>query len=72
MGIKVLHYGRAFWCYGCKAMRLEGQCRHTADLHLHPSGTKIRHAMIKKTKLPPEMIRPDILRLVSTMKKIFT
>lgn len=71
IGIKIFHFGKAFYCKVCGSMTLEDVCPHSETQRIHPSGTKIRKAFLKKTAPREEMMRKEITELVLKENKLF-
>jgi sulfate adenylyltransferase len=71
MGIKILHMSEALYCKQCGGMTLSARCPHSKEHWIRPSGTKVRSALVQKTHIPEEMMRPEIVRLLLREKELF-
>ena len=71
LGIIPLFFKSFFYCKKCKSVENEKTCPHPPSEHINFSGTKIRE-MIKKGKTPPpELMRPEVARIIMSYKNPF-
>ena len=71
MGIKIFHFGKAFYCAECKGTAFEDTCPHAEKYRVHPSGTLIRKMLIEGKVPPADMMRPEIARILLKEKDLF-
>jgi sulfate adenylyltransferase len=71
MGITILHFSRAFYCLKCKKTVFEEDCPHDERYHVHAAGSVVRDLLLKKSPPPPEMIRPEVVKLLLKEKDLF-
>ena len=71
MGIEIFHFGRAFYCTGCKRATFEEDCPHDEKFHVHAAGTTIRKFFLEGKLPPSEMMRPEMVKILLKEKKLF-
>ncbi|MBI4085859.1 MAG: sulfate adenylyltransferase [Candidatus Liptonbacteria bacterium] len=71
MGIKIFHFGKAFYCTRCKTTAFEDACPHGEKYRVHSSGTLIRNMLTIGKAPPAEMLRREISRILLKEKKLF-
>ena len=69
--IKILCFNEPYYCKMCEQITTSQTCPHNKKYHLEISGTKIRKAILNKSKIPEINIRKDILRKLQDTKNIF-
>ena len=71
LGIIPLFFKSFFRCQKCDAVVNDKICPHPEKFHTQFSGTKIRQ-MLQEGKLPPpDLMRPEVARIVVDSKEIF-
>jgi sulfate adenylyltransferase len=71
LGIVPLFFKSFYFCKKCNSVVNEKICPHPSSDHINFSGTKIRE-MIKKGKIPPpELMRPEVARIIMSYKNPF-
>jgi sulfate adenylyltransferase len=71
VGIEPLYYHYAFYCKKCDGIVSEKICPHDSDLHMEPSGTKLRGMLSDGESPPPELMRPEVAETVLTLDGVF-
>ena len=69
--IEILCFNEPYYCKMCEQITTSQTCPHNKKYHLEISGTKIRKAILNKSKIPEINIRKDILRKLQDTKNIF-
>lgn len=64
IGITLLKLQGPFYCAKCKAIATDNSCGHDESLRTHISGTMIRHMISKHKTPPPEIMRPEVSRVI--------
>jgi sulfate adenylyltransferase len=71
MGIRIMHFSKAFFCLKCGKTTSEEDCPHEEQFHVHAAGRVVR-ALLESGKPPaPEMIRPEIVEILLKEKELF-
>ncbi|MHB2035735.1 MAG: sulfate adenylyltransferase [Nitrososphaerales archaeon] len=65
VGIIPLKYQEAFYCQLCKSMATERTCPHPISDHLLISQTKMRELLKEGRSLPSEILRPEVIKILS-------
>ncbi len=65
IGVVPLRYGETFHCRRCGGMASPKTCAHPAEDHVATSQTRIRQALRDGSPLPPEIIRPEVAKVLS-------
>ncbi len=64
LGITPLFIREAFYCRKCGGMATEKTCPHSPEYRIKISGTRIREMLRRGEIPPPEMMRPEVARVV--------
>ncbi len=64
IGMKALKFTETFYCKKCNGITSDKVCPHGNDHRLIISQTKIREMLIKKEKIPSEIIRPEVAEVL--------
>jgi ATP sulphurylase len=64
IGMKALKFTETFFCRKCNGITSDKVCPHGNDDRLIISQTKIRDMLIKKEKIPAEIIRPEVAEVL--------
>ena len=64
LGITPLFIREAFYCRKCGGMATEKTCPHGPEYRIKISGTRIREMLRRGEVPPPEMMRPEVARVV--------
>jgi len=68
LGIEILRMHGPFYCRRCDGVATEKTCPHwelSPDQVRHISGTEVRTLFSKREEIPPELMRPEIVKSVS-------
>ena len=65
VGIIPLRYQETFYCQLCKSMATERTCPHPISDHLLISQTKMRELLKEGRSLPSEILRPEVIKILS-------
>jgi len=71
VGIEPLYYHYAFYCKKCDGIVSEKICPHDSDLHMEPSGTKLRGMLSEGESPPSELMRPEVAETVLMLDEVF-
>ncbi|MBU0976384.1 MAG: sulfate adenylyltransferase [Patescibacteria group bacterium] len=71
LGIKILKYEDAFYCEVCNNMATSKTCSHNDKFKIKPSGTMIRDKIRSKERIPEEIVRPEVMKVLQEMKEVF-
>ncbi len=63
--VRPIKFAETFFCRRCGWMATPKTCGHGASEHLDTSQTRIRAALAKGEKLPSEIIRPEVVEILS-------
>lgn len=65
VGTKPLRYMETFYCKVCRSMATERTCPHHGEDRLSISQTRMRELLKEKKELPNEILRPEVIRVLS-------
>lgn len=65
VGVIPLRYMETFYCRLCKSMATEKTCPHPPDDHIAISQTKMRELLKEGKDLPAEILRPEVIKVLS-------
>jgi sulfate adenylyltransferase len=65
IGIVPLRYMETFYCRICKSMATQRTCPHPPEDHVAVSQTKMRELLKEGKELPTEILRPEVIRILS-------
>jgi len=69
LGIVPLAFDHAFYCRACAAMATDKSCPHDDGARVSLSGTHLREMLAAGQEPPPEVVRPEVARiLIGAMK----
>jgi len=71
LGIQPLFFEHSFWCRDCGNMGTSKTCPHDKTSWLSPSGTKIRGIITEGAEVAPEIMRPEIARVLTSQDHPF-
>jgi sulfate adenylyltransferase len=71
LGIEPLFFEHSFWCRDCGNMGTSKTCPHDKGSWLSPSGTKIRGIITEGAEVVPEIMRPEIARVLTSQDHPF-
>jgi len=71
LGIIPLFFKSFFFCRKCGSIENEKTCPHDSSCHIQFSGTKIRDLLVKGEIPPPELMRPEVARIILSFKNPF-
>ena len=71
LGITIVKIDEAFYCKKCVGIATKHTCGHSESERIHLSGTYIRSLIAKKQKVPEEIIRPEVSKLLQNSKDPF-
>lgn len=71
LGIVPLFFKTFYYCRRCQAVVNEKICPHPDEDHLDFSGTKIREMLLRGEVPPPELIRPEVARVILSFENPF-
>ena len=69
--IEILCYNEPYYCKKCDQITTIKTCPHNKKYHLEISGTRIRKAILNKSKIPEIYIRKNVLKKLQNTKNIF-
>jgi len=64
LGMIPLFFKEFFYCRRCGGVVSSKTCPHDPENHIYVSGTKIREAIRKGMRPPPEMMRPEVADVI--------
>lgn len=64
IGIKLMMFDHAFYCYSCDGMGSERTCPHDDDERAYPSGSKIRRLISESERPSEKIMRPEIATFI--------
>lgn len=64
LGISPLFFKSFYYCRKCQSVVNEKICPHGDDEHINFSGTKIRQMLIEGKIPPPELMRPEVAKII--------
>lgn len=68
IGMTILHFKRSFYCKVCQQIASEKTCPHSRKYHVFLSDETVKE-MLKYGKYPPpELIRPEVIHVLTKMK----
>ncbi len=65
LGIVPLFFENAFFCRLCQGMATAKTCPHESSHHVRLSGTRLRSMILSGEVPPPEIVRPEIARVLT-------
>lgn len=71
LGITPLFFREFFYCYRCGGMANDRVCPHPDRDRIRFSGSIIREYIVRGEEPPPEIVRPDISRLIMSVSEPF-
>jgi sulfate adenylyltransferase len=71
LAIVPLFFKSFFFCKKCNSIENEKTCPHGAAEHIQFSGTKIRDILVKGEIPPPELMRPEVARIILSFDSPF-
>ncbi|MGB4704995.1 MAG: sulfate adenylyltransferase [Candidatus Saccharicenans sp.] len=71
LGIVPLFFKSFFYCRKCGSIENEKTCPHEASSHIQFSGTKIRDLLARGEIPPPELMRPEVARVILSFENPF-
>ncbi|MDH7512276.1 MAG: sulfate adenylyltransferase [Clostridiales bacterium] len=71
LGIVPLFFKSFFYCKKCQSVVNEKTCPHPSAEHIQFSGTKIRDMLVRSEVPPPELMRPEVARVIMTFDNPF-
>jgi sulfate adenylyltransferase len=71
LGIVPLFFRSFYFCKKCNSVVNEKICPHPASEQIQFSGTKIRDMLVKGQVPPPELMRPEVARIIMGFKDPF-
>ncbi|MDI6845141.1 MAG: sulfate adenylyltransferase [Candidatus Saccharicenans sp.] len=71
LGIVPLFFKSFFYCRRCGSIENEKTCPHEASSHIQFSGTKIRDLLAGGEIPPPELMRPEVARVILSFENPF-
>ncbi|NPV82127.1 MAG: sulfate adenylyltransferase [Candidatus Aminicenantes bacterium] len=71
LGIVPLFFKSFFFCKKCGSIENEKTCPHDSSSHIQFSGTRIRDLLVKGEIPPPELMRPEVARIILSFDNPF-
>ncbi|MCX8161131.1 MAG: sulfate adenylyltransferase [Candidatus Saccharicenans sp.] len=71
LGIVPLFFKSFFFCKKCGSIENEKTCPHDSSSHIQFSGTRIRDLLVKGEIPPPELMRPEVARIILSFDQPF-
>lgn len=71
LGIVPLFFKSFFFCRKCNSIENEKTCPHPSSEHIQFSGTRIRDLLLKGEVPPPELMRPEVARVILSFENPF-
>ena len=71
LGITPLFFPSVFYCTQCSGVTNEEACPHEQICRVEYSGTKIRGMLNDGEKLPPGLVRPEVVKVIKRWKDPF-
>ncbi|MBC7364678.1 MAG: sulfate adenylyltransferase, partial [Candidatus Aminicenantes bacterium] len=71
LGIVPLFFKSFFFCRKCHSIENEKTCPHPPSEHIQFSGTRIRELLLKGEVPPPELMRPEVARIILSFENPF-
>ncbi len=71
LGIVPLFFKSFFFCRKCGSIENEKTCPHDSSSHIQFSGTRIRDLLVKGEIPPPELMRPEVARIILSFENPF-
>ena len=71
LGIVPLFFRSFYYCRRCNSVVNEKTCPHPAPEHIEFSGTKIREMLVQGKIPPPELMRPEVARVILSFEHPF-
>lgn len=71
LGIVPLFFTSFFFCRQCQSVENEKTCPHDRSMHVEFSGTRIREMLVKGEVPPPELMRPEVARVILSFEQPF-
>jgi sulfate adenylyltransferase len=71
LGIVPMFFRSFSYCRTCGSVVNEKICPHPPDEHIQFSGTKIRDLLVKGECPPPELMRPEVARVIMAFEEPF-
>lgn len=69
--IEILSFDEPYYCKKCEQITTNKSCPHGKKYYVEISGTFIRKAIMRKSKISNIYIRPEILKKLQTMNDVF-
>lgn len=66
LGITPLFFKSFFYCQKCLGVMSEKTCPHGEEYHINFSGTRIREMLIRGEAMPKELMRPEVVGVISS------
>ncbi|MGB9764502.1 MAG: sulfate adenylyltransferase [Candidatus Saccharicenans sp.] len=71
LGIVPLFFKSFFFCKKCNSIENEKTCPHDPSNHVQFSGTRIRDLLLKGEVPPPELMRPEVAKIILSFSNPF-
>lgn len=71
LGIVPLFFRSFYFCRKCNSVVNEKICPHPSSEHINFSGTKIREMLVQGRTPPPELMRPEVARVILSFDNPF-
>lgn len=71
LGIVPLFFKSFYFCKKCNSVVNEKTCPHPPEEHINFSGTKIREMLIQGKIPPPELMRPEVAKIIISFDNPF-
>ena len=71
LGIAPLFFRAFYFCKKCQSVVNEKICPHPQSEHIQFSGTKIRDLLVKGQIPPPELMRPEVAKVIMQFENPF-